>query len=143
MFDPNAATPVGHKQDAESGQFTVRNAESWLYASYVDGCRKANVREVGRPRFVRLLEDICLNQLRVKVLKIKGKRTRHIFKGLAIRKGDSFYDGYPSIVDYAFNNDKWEYLYGTPETIEEQLKQDLVIDAQVLQSGSGIPELPF
>jgi phage/plasmid-associated DNA primase len=143
VFDPNAATAVGHKQDAEAGQFSVRNAESWLYASYVDACRKANVREVGRPRFVRLLEDICINQLRVKVLKIKGKRTRHIFKGLAIRKADSFYDGFPSIVDYAFNADKWEYLYGSQETIEEQLKQDLVLEHQPSQLSSGIPDLPF
>lgn len=144
IFDPNVASIVGEKRDSE-GEYYYKNAEYWLYASYCDHCRKSSIREMGKPRFVRVLEDVCTNQLRIKVRKIKGVRTRHMFKGLAIRKsGDGFHDGYPSIVDYAFNQNKYEQLYGSKEVIQQQLEDETIVtNRSIPGQRSGVPDLPF
>jgi phage/plasmid-associated DNA primase len=144
VFDPNVSSIVGEKRDSE-GEYYYKNAEYWLYASYCDHCRKSSIREMGKPRFVRVLEDVCTNQLRIKIKKIKGTRTRHMFKGLAIRKsGDGFHDGYPSIVDYAFNQHAYEHLYGNKEMIQQQIEDETIITNRSLPGQrSGIPDLPF
>jgi len=144
VFDPNVASIVGEKRDSE-GEYYYKNAEYWLYASYCDHCRKSSIREMGKPRFVRVLEDVCTNQLRIKIRKIKGTRTRHMFKGLAIRKsGDGFHDGYPSIVDYAFNQGAYEHLYGNKEVVQQQIEDETIVTNRALPGQtSGTPNLPF
>jgi hypothetical protein len=104
------------------------------------------VREVGRRRFIALLEDICKHQLKIKIKVVRGLYNRHIFKGLAIRRNnDPTYDGHPSLVEYAFNQKKYEHLYGSEKQIQEQIQEEAFLSTRLQPSiqNDGIPELPF
>lgn len=145
VYDPMICTIVGERKETD-GEYYYQHADKWLYASYCDHCRKGNVREVGRRRFIALLEDVCRHQLKLKVKILKGVRGRVMFKGLAIRRNnDATYDHYPSAIEFAFNKEAYEAIYGSARNIDEQIRDESYISSRMQPSlhGGGIPDLPF
>lgn len=145
VYDPAICSIVGDRKETE-GEYYYQHADRWLYPSYCDHCRKSNVREVGRRRFISLLNDICIHQLKMKVKLIHGNHNRYMFRGLTIKRpNDATYDAYPLILNYSLDKAKYNYIYGTERDIEEQINDgsNKLSHTNPLSRDGGIPDLPF
>lgn len=117
VFEPTVQTWLGDKKEG-AGKDYYANTDKYLYASYCDYCRKGNMKEIGRRRFIVLLTDICTNQLRINVKKITTQQRWLLFQGLALRIANPRFNEYPSIVEYSLNPDKFAYIYGDIVDVE-------------------------
>ena len=110
VYRRDAKTKVGTaKKDKDNGtQTQYQNTHAWLYASYCEYCAGTQSRPIGLNRFVSLLDDLCNNQLGLKVSKSKT-RTGNYFFGLRFRS----------------EADDDDFLITPSETPEEQISLNL------------------
>ena len=110
VYRRDAKTKVGTaKRDKDSNtQTQYQNTHAWLYASYCEYCAGTQSRPIGLNRFVSLLDDLCNNQLGLKVSKSKTK-TGNYFFGLRFRS----------------EADDDDFLISASETPEEQISLNL------------------
>lgn len=141
VFEPSTMTWLGDKKEG-SGKDYYANTDSYLYASYCDYCRKCNMKEIGRRRFIVLLADICKDQLRINIERITTKQRWLAFKGLALRISNPRFAEYPSIVEYSLNSDKYSYIYGEVVDVESVAAEDHPLLAPV-QKTDPYPESLF
>jgi hypothetical protein len=96
IFEPEAKTYVGraeivrHTEGHDQGESFLswneyRNAESWLYANYVEFCAATGSKAISIRRFSDLLLDLCRDQLKVtEIFKARDERGAY-FQGLRMR----------------------------------------------------------
>jgi uncharacterized membrane protein len=110
VYREDAKTKVGTaKRDKDNSTLTqYQNSQAWLYASYCEYCAGTQSRPIGLNRFVSLLDDLCNNQLGLKVSKSKT-RTGNYFFGLRFRS----------------EADDDDFLISPSETTEEQISLNL------------------
>lgn len=99
IHDPDARTQIGlaiPDKDRDS-QTTYLNVGQWLYPSYCEYSKNSGSRSpLGLQRFVKLLDDLAKNQLKLDGVEREKDRTKKsYFKGLRIRQ-DGTDDGLPS-----------------------------------------------
>jgi hypothetical protein len=125
VYREDAKTKVGTaKRDKDSNtQTQYQNTHAWLYASYCEYCADTQSRPIGLNRFVSLLDDLCNNQLGLKVSKSKTK-TGNYFFGLRFRS----------------EADDDDFLISPSETPEEQTSLNLDTSATNSTSRSYEPK---
>ena len=117
VFDPGAHTWLGDKKEG-SGKDYYLNTDQYLYASYCDFCKKTNVMEMSRRRFIVILADICKDQLKIDIKRMTTKNRWIAYQGLALRNSNGKYSDYPSLVEYGLHPHKYSYIYGEIVDVE-------------------------
>lgn len=87
-YQPDARTNVGvAKLDKTPGSFnTYLFTETWLYASYREYSISTGNKAVASRRFTGLLNDLCVNQMKLEGVKKGRDEGGSFFKGLLIRQ---------------------------------------------------------
>ena len=100
VADNDNVVPVGKKIPNTDKDMTERyfNSNFHLYPSYCEYCDSTGSKAVGQKRFISLLLDCCKSQLDMPSIITFTKKGMPLFKGLAIRKSDSKYLHYDTIL---------------------------------------------
>lgn len=86
VYCPDYRTAVGvAKRDKDPGsEDSYRNIDRWLYANYAAYCQDTGTKTLGLRRFVNLLDDLVVNQLKLKVSHGRDRDGAY-FLGLKLR----------------------------------------------------------
>ncbi|MEG4407992.1 DUF3854 domain-containing protein [Microcoleus sp. MON2_D5] len=125
VHDPTTRVQVGlalPDKDHDS-QTSYLNINTWLYASYCEYSKNSGSRSVAVRRFVNLLDDLVINQIKLDgVAREKGSSGRSYFRGLRIRRdGDD--DDIPSPVTGKIIN---ESVRDSQDTVRDTMRDETV-----------------